>query len=81
VTFATVPRAGHAVAGWEEIATAVGPERAAAMRASVVPADPIAGSATAVRERIARGEDVSDLVPEPVARFLEERGLYRPKGD
>ncbi len=34
-------------------------------------------SSTAIRERIARGEDVSGLVPRRVLDYVRERGLYR----
>ncbi len=34
-------------------------------------------SSTEIRARIARGEEVTGLVPEKVRRFVEERGLYR----
>lgn len=34
-------------------------------------------SSTAVRERIARGEDVSALVPRRVLAYVEEHGLFR----
>jgi nicotinate-nucleotide adenylyltransferase len=34
-------------------------------------------SSTEVRSRIARGESVAALVPAPVLRYIEERGLYR----
>lgn len=34
-------------------------------------------SSTEVRARIARGEDVSGLVPRAVRAFIEEKGLYR----
>lgn len=34
-------------------------------------------SSTLVRERIARGEDVSALVPRRVLEYVAERGLYR----
>jgi nicotinate-nucleotide adenylyltransferase len=34
-------------------------------------------SSTEVRARIARGEDVSGLVPRPVRDYVEEKGLYR----
>jgi nicotinate-nucleotide adenylyltransferase len=33
-------------------------------------------SGTDVRERVARGESIDDLVPPAVARIIEERGLY-----
>jgi nicotinate-nucleotide adenylyltransferase len=34
-------------------------------------------SGTDIRERVARGEPIDDLVPPAVARIIEERGLYR----
>ncbi|MDQ2965877.1 MAG: nicotinate-nicotinamide nucleotide adenylyltransferase [Chloroflexota bacterium] len=34
-------------------------------------------SSSDVRERIARGEPIDELVPEPVAKLIEELGLYR----
>ena len=35
-------------------------------------------SSTQVRQAVARGEDVSGLVPQAVAAYMKERGLYRP---
>jgi nicotinate-nucleotide adenylyltransferase len=37
----------------------------------------MAVSSTEVRRRIAAGEPIADLVPDPVARYIERRGLYR----
>ena len=34
-------------------------------------------SSTDIRARVARGEDVSALVPRRVCEYIEERGLYR----
>lgn len=34
-------------------------------------------SSTQIRERAAAGEPIQDLVPEPVAAYISERGLYR----
>ena len=36
-------------------------------------------SSTEVRERLARGEDVSALVPRRVLEYARERGLYGPR--
>ncbi len=40
-----------------------------------VPAVPV--SATEIRERVRRGERIDGLVPEAVAGYIEQRGLYR----
>ena len=37
-------------------------------------------SATEVRAQVACGGDWQVLVPEPVARFIRQQGLYRPGG-
>jgi nicotinate-nucleotide adenylyltransferase len=39
--------------------------------------EPLPISSRDVRERVARGEDVSGFVPPAVARLISERGLYR----
>ena len=39
--------------------------------------EPVDISSTEVRDRVARGERIDDLVPPAVARLIEERGLYR----
>ena len=33
-------------------------------------------SSTAVRQRVAAGQDISQLVPPQVARYIEQHGLY-----
>ena len=54
-------------------------ERKAALigRARVVRVEPLPLSSTLVREKVRRGEDISGLVPEPVAAYIYEKGLYR----
>jgi nicotinate-nucleotide adenylyltransferase len=39
--------------------------------------DPVPIASSDVRERVARGEAVGELVPEPVAQLIDELGLYR----
>jgi nicotinate-nucleotide adenylyltransferase len=39
--------------------------------------EPLPISSRDIRERVARGEDVSSFVPPAVARVISERGLYR----
>jgi nicotinate-nucleotide adenylyltransferase len=41
--------------------------------------EPNPAAATDVRARAAAGEALDGLVPAPVARLIEERGLYRPR--
>jgi nicotinate-nucleotide adenylyltransferase len=45
--------------------------------ALVVPMPPMDVSASAIRARIARGEDVSALVPPAVLAYIRAHGLYR----
>lgn len=48
-----------------------------ALQANVVPAPLIDISATEIRRRVKVGEPIGHLVPEGVARYIAERGLYR----
>jgi nicotinate-nucleotide adenylyltransferase len=41
---------------------------------------PVDASSSAVRQRIARGEDVTELVGARVARYIEQHHLYEPRG-
>jgi nicotinate-nucleotide adenylyltransferase len=36
-------------------------------------------SATEIRDKAGRGEVIDHLVPEPVARYIEQHGLYQPE--
>jgi nicotinate-nucleotide adenylyltransferase len=42
-----------------------------------VPFDPMPISSSDIRARVARGEDISALVPAPVAQYIAAQGLYR----
>ena len=46
-------------------------------RTRVVRVEPLPLSSTLVREKVRRGEDISGLVPEAVAAYIQEKGLYR----
>lgn len=49
------------------------------LKENVKPLDlqPMDVSSTAIRARVARGEDIAGLVPPPVARYIAAQGLYR----
>ncbi len=61
------------------------PERLEAVRAGLarpgrvleLPFEPLELSSSDIRGRVARGEPIDGLVPEPVARLVAELGLYR----
>jgi len=44
---------------------------------ALIPMPPSALSSSEVRARVARGEDISGLVPATVANYIAEKGLYR----
>jgi nicotinate-nucleotide adenylyltransferase len=46
-------------------------------RARFVPMEPLAISASDIRARLARGEDVSAMVPAKVLAYIQQHGLYR----
>lgn len=46
-------------------------------RIKVLPTQAIEISSTEIREKAAKGEDVSELVPESVAEYIAQSGLYR----
>ena len=46
-------------------------------RARLVPYAPLAISASEIRARLARGEDVSAMVPAKVLAYIRQHGLYR----
>jgi nicotinate-nucleotide adenylyltransferase len=49
----------------------------AAEKATILEMPQFGVSSSAVRERAAAGRPLRYLVPEPVARFIEEKGIYR----
>ena len=44
---------------------------------SVLVAKPVVVSSTQIRQRVAQGEGIADLVPAAVADYIQEKGLYR----
>ena len=74
---AVVPRTGAAEPPWAELETALGREAAGGIRARVLKVAPVAISSTDVRRRVAEGRSVRCWVPDAVADYIEEKGLYR----
>jgi nicotinate-nucleotide adenylyltransferase len=80
VPIAVAPRPGAPEPPWERLAAALGDDAVRGIRGRVLPlpASPI--SSTEVRRRVAAGKSIRCWVPDPVADWIEERGLYRPGG-
>lgn len=74
---AIVLRPPHDRAEVEAALTAQFGNAADAWRARIVDAPLIDVSATAIRERLAHGHEIDDLVCGPVAEYIERAGLYR----
>ena len=63
-------RGGDSLAEMMEFANEMG-------RVKVLPSDIIDISSTEIRGRITQSEDISEMVPEKVAEYISEHGLYR----
>lgn len=46
-------------------------------RVALIPMEPMKISASDIRARVARGEEIAALVPPAVANYIERNGLYR----
>ena len=74
---AVVPREGADEPPWAELEGALGREAVGGIRARMLKVPPVAISSTDVRKRAAEGRSVRCRVPDPVADYIEEKGLYR----
>jgi nicotinate-nucleotide adenylyltransferase len=74
--FAIAPRAEQAPERVDALLETLAPHERAKFRILDLPA--LNGSATLVRQQLARGGSIRYLVPEFVSRYIEERGLYSP---
>ena len=68
---------GAANAPWEPLREFASAERLSEVAAAAVEMPPTPISSSEIRRLIAAGGAWQDLVPATVARFIEERGLYR----
>ncbi len=69
-----IARGGDSFTDMREFANEIG-------RVSVLVTDIVNVSSTEVRGKISRGEDISELVPESVSKFIVENNLYRGDGE
>jgi len=67
-----VSRPGHDLGGLQAALAEIGPARP-----HVVPIPDLAISSTDLRARVAAGEPIRYLTPDPVVDYIAERGLYR----
>jgi len=77
-TVALLPRPGCGEADLSCLREAVGDEAVASLLSRRVPSPEVPISATALRQRLGRGESVAGLVPASVAAYIAEAGLYHP---
>jgi len=73
--FVVAPRGEVTRSDLDTALSDLSPERQAKIRFLDLPV--VSGSATEIRHRLAAGHSVRYLVPEPVYRYIGERGLYR----
>jgi nicotinate-nucleotide adenylyltransferase len=74
--FAIAPRAERAPERVDSLLRTLSPAERAKLHVLDLPA--LNGSATLVRAQLARGGSIRYLVPEFVAKYIAEHGLYRP---
>jgi nicotinate-nucleotide adenylyltransferase len=60
-----------------DVAVFARPDSYLEAKANIIPMTPMKISASDIRARLARGEDVSALLPAPVLGYIREQGLYR----
>jgi nicotinate-nucleotide adenylyltransferase len=76
--FAVVVRPGCSP-DFERVGKLLGAEAAAKLRAAVVETEPCDVSSTAVRRRLAAGEDITGQVRADVATYIRRKSLYGAK--
>ncbi len=75
--FAVVVRPDAPEPPWADLERVLGAEAVRRMRGGFLRLPPSAVSSSAVRARIAAGKSIRCWVPDPVADYIETRGLYR----
>jgi nicotinate-nucleotide adenylyltransferase len=73
---AVMYRGGYDAPTFDKYVPLWGTERVRKLRANVIETPSIDISSTQIRERLAAGEDVSNMLHPDVAAYIRERGLY-----
>lgn len=81
VGFAVVPRPGAPEPDWPRLEEILGAEGVERLRALWLPVPLLDVASSDLRARRADGRSVRCRVPDPVADYIEERGLYLPSAD
>ncbi len=69
--------------GWEQpdlsgFGQVLGADRIAKLKSGIIQTPRVDISATEIRRRLAAGQSVHNLVPEPVRQYIDDHQLYRP---
>jgi len=76
-TMAPVPRPGFPLGRLDALRAALSDDAVEAMKRRVLDMPPVDVSSTDIRARVKRGEPIAGMVPDAVARYIAEHGLYR----
>ena len=76
-TIVTAGRSGYAATDMTELSTALGAKQAARLKENILDTPLVDISATEIRRRASEGQSIVELVPEAVAKYIEQKGLYR----
>ncbi|MHC5112203.1 MAG: nicotinate-nucleotide adenylyltransferase [Planctomycetota bacterium] len=76
-TIFTMVRPGWEEIDWSPLTAAVGADHVQSLRAGILRTPAIDISSTQIRHRVATSQSVRYLVPDAVATYIAERGLYR----
>lgn len=76
-TFAVMYRAGYALPDFDQLDPWFSRDEIESLRHNVVAVPLIDISSTVVRRRLAAGEEVEDLLPEAVCKYIRRKGLYQ----
>jgi nicotinate-nucleotide adenylyltransferase len=72
-------RAGCEPPDFAKFESVWGPERVEKLRRNVIPTPLIDISSTEIRNRLATGQDATNMLHPVIADYIQQRGLYRPK--